>query len=72
MFDIKKIVSRADEGTIGLILGNQLVKLVQALDPKYQSSSIIKKLIFEIHNEKEFLKDKRLRNILIDLLLTLE
>lgn len=68
MFDVKKIISRADERTIGQILGNQLLKLVQTVEPKYQSSSEIKKLIFLLHPEKEFLNNKKLRSILIDLL----
>jgi DNA repair protein RadD len=68
MFNIRNIISRADEHTIQIILGKQLLKLIQLLDPKYVKTSQLKNLIFEIHDERIFLDDRNYRSILINLL----
>ena len=68
MFSIKSIISRADEFTIQGILGKQLIKLIQTMDPKYRKTNELKKLIFQIHSEQAFLEDIKLREILINLL----
>lgn len=68
MLNIKKIISRADEFTVQKILSKQFIKLMETLDPKYIKTTALKSLIFLTHKEEEFIEDKKLREILIDLL----
>ncbi|MGM0846488.1 MAG: DEAD/DEAH box helicase [Bacillota bacterium] len=68
MLDVKRIISRADEFTIQKILDPQVIKITQLIDSNFSKTSEMKKLIFTTIEEREFLNDKTLRSVLIDLL----
>jgi DNA repair protein RadD len=68
MLNVRNIISRADELTLQKILSSQYIKLVQSLDEKYSKTSELKNLVFETNEEVHFIKDIKLRLILIDLL----
>lgn len=68
MFNVRNIISRADELTFQELLGQELIKLIQTLEPKYSKSSEMKHLIFQIYSERAFLDNMKLRGILLDLM----
>ncbi|WP_318503038.1 DEAD/DEAH box helicase [Bacillus sp. T3] len=67
MLSIKEIIHRADEITIQEIIGSQTVKILNLINESNYNSKF-KKIILEFHSEEKILSDKRLRDIVIDLL----
>lgn len=68
MLNIKNTLSRADEFTIQQIIGVQTVKILSLLNETPAYNSEFKKLILKLHTPEKILLDKKLRNIIIDLL----
>lgn len=67
MLSIKEIIHRADEITIQEIIGSQTVKILNLINENNYTSKF-KKIILDHHSEEKILTDKRLRDIIIDLL----
>jgi DNA repair protein RadD len=67
LFTIKEIIYRADEITIQEIIGSQTVKILNLIN-EINYNSKFKKVILDLYSEEKILSDKRLRDIVIDLL----
>ena len=67
MLTIKEIIHRADEITIQEIIGSQTIKILNLIDESNYTSKF-KKIILDFHSDEKILSDKRLRDIVIDLL----
>lgn len=68
MLNVEEIIRRADEITIQEIIGNQTVKILNLMKNNNNYLSEIKKIILDLHSEEALLTNKKLRDIVIDLM----
>ena len=64
----EELLSRADDETLQLLLGEAPLKLLLALDPKLATPSQIRDLILRIHTAEGLLLSRESRSILVDVL----
>ncbi len=62
------MLSRADDGTLQVLLGNAAVRLIKLLDPSLVTPSRLREILMELHTPASLLLTKDSRAMLLDLL----
>ena len=68
MITFDSLLARADEETLGQLVGARIVRLLRLLEPSLARASVLRQLVTELHDPTSLLRDPEARELLLMLM----